>query len=112
MPPQAFSRFEFTTAIRDRFGRLFLTEREPIRFISLPDSRLHVVKQGDTLFSIADRFFRPKPRPAGFWWVIADFQPDPIIDPTLALEVGRQIVVPSLRTLDELILDPSRGRFL
>ena len=33
--------------------------------------------------------FAPLPLACGYWWAIADFQPDPILDPTLVLETGR-----------------------
>lgn len=112
MPPRRFSRYEFTAAVRDGQGRLLLTEREPIRFRALPDNILHVVREGDTLFVLAARYYRPKPRAAGFWWVIADFQPDPILDPTLTLRIGRELVIPSLVTLDTIILLAERGRFV
>ena len=108
MPPRRFSRHTFTSAVLGDDGRLFLTEREPFRFRSLPDNRQHVVKEGDTLFSLAGRYFAPLPRPAGLWWVIADFQPDPVHDPTVALEPGRVLVVPSIRTVQEEIFSETR----
>jgi hypothetical protein len=108
MPPRRFSRHTFTSAVKDDEGRLFLTEREPFRFRSLPDNRQHVVKEGETLFSLAGRYFAPLPRPAGLWWVIADFQPDPIHDPTVALEPGRVLVVPSIRTVQEEVFSETR----
>jgi hypothetical protein len=108
MPPRRFSRYTFTSAVKGEDGRLFLTEREPFRFRSLPDNRQHVVKEGETLFSLAGRYFAPLPRPAGLWWVIADFQPDPIHDPTVALEPGRLLVVPSIRTIQEELFSESR----
>lgn len=110
MPPRRFSRFTFTSALQDDAGRLVLAEREPFRFRALPDNRQHVVGDGETVFSIAGRFFDPLPRPAGLWWVIADFQPDPIHDPTLALEPGRVLLIPSVRTvLEEIFSEQRRG---
>jgi hypothetical protein len=108
MPPRRFSRFTFSAAVLDEDERLFLIDREPFRFRALPDNRQHVVKEGDTLFSLAGRYFAPLPRPAGLWWVIADFQADPIHDPTLSLEVGRVLVVPSLRTIAEEVFSEKR----
>jgi hypothetical protein len=110
MPPRRFSRYEFTLGIRDDDARLFLTDREPFRFRSLPDNRLHEVKEGETIFTIAGRYFRPRSRAAGLWWIIADFQPDPIQDPTIPLDLGRRLFVPSLRTIDEEILSERRRR--
>jgi hypothetical protein len=108
MPPRRFSRYTFTSGVLDDEERLFLTEREPYRFRALSDNRQHIVKEGDTLFSLAGRYFAPLPRPAGLWWVIADFQPDPIHDPTLSLEVGRVLVVPSIRTVVEEVFSEKR----
>jgi hypothetical protein len=108
MPPRRFSRYTFSSAVLDEDERLVLTDREPFRFRALPDNRQHVVKEGDTLFSLAGRYFAPLPRPAGFWWVIAEFQPDPIHDPTLSLEIGRVVLVPSVRTVVEEVFSEKR----
>lgn len=110
MPPRRFSRFSFSAAILDDADRLFLTEREPFRFRALPDTRQHVVQQGDTLFSLAGRYFAPLPRPAGFWWILADFQPDPIHDPTMSLDLGRVLFVPSVRVITEEVFAETRRR--
>jgi hypothetical protein len=108
MPPRRFSRFSFSAAVLDDRGRLLLTEREPFRFRSLPDNRQHLVREGDTLFSLAGRYFAPLPRPAGLWWIIADFQPAPIHDPTLRLELGRVLVIPSIRVVTDEVLSEAR----
>ena len=108
MPPRRFSRYTFSAAVLDDEERLVLTDREPFRFRPLPDNRQHVVKEGDTLFSLAGRYFASLPRPAGLWWVIADFQPEPVHAPTLGLELGRLVVVPSVRTLVEEVFSESR----
>jgi hypothetical protein len=110
MPPQAGSRYTFCRALRDDGGRLFLTPPEPYRFQSLPDTRLHLVVEGDSLFSLAGRYFAPLPRACGFWWAIADFQSDPVFDPTLALEPGATLHIPSLRVLTDVILGEARRR--
>jgi hypothetical protein len=108
--PQTGSRHSFTLGVRDEAGRLFLTEREPYGFQEHADTRVHVVAQGDTLFQLAGRYFAPLPRACGFWWVIADFQPDAIVDPTLDLEPGRRLFIPSVRVLTDVILGESRRR--
>lgn len=110
MAPRTGSRHSFPLGLRDELAQLFLTEREPYRFREHTDSRLHVVAQGDTLFDLAGRYFAPLPRACGFWWVLADFQPDPIVDPTLELEAGRRLFVPSLRVLTDVILSEQRRR--
>jgi len=104
MGPRARSRYLISTASRDETGRMVLSDREPHRFAEFPDNRSHSVVLGDTLFHLAGRYFAPLSRACGFWWVIADFQPDPIVDPTLELELGRVLVIPSVRTLTDVIL--------
>jgi len=108
MPPQTGSRFSFCLGVLDEQGRRYLTEREPYRYRPLPDNRVHRVVDGDTLFDLAGRYFAPLPRACGYWWAIADFQPDPIVDPTIALAAGAEVIVPSLRVLTDVILAPHR----
>lgn len=108
MPPRMGSRFGFCTAVRDGSGVLYLCDRDPYRFAEHGDTRAHIVVEGDTLFSLAGSYFAPLPRACGYWWVIADFQPDPIIDPTLQLETGRKLFIPSLRLLTDVILGEPR----
>lgn len=107
MPPRRHSRFSFCAAVLEG-NLLFMTEREPFRFRSYSDNRHHIVKEGETLFSLAGHYFAPLPRPSGLWWVIADFQPEPIHDPTLSLDTGRVLTIPSLRTVSEDIFSEKR----
>jgi hypothetical protein len=98
------SRYGAVTGRVDAEGRRFLTERVPFRFQARVDNIVHVVTQQDTLFTLAGRYYRPLPRPAGYWWAIADYQPNPIRDPTIQLVSSSVIIVPALRTLIEDIL--------
>lgn len=108
MPPRRFSRHTFTRAFTDDDGNLLLSDPEPFRFKVFDDNRFHVVKDGDSLFSLAAKYFRGVSRPAGLWWVIADFQPEPIHDPTVKLESGKVVVIPSLRTVFEEVFSEQR----
>ncbi len=110
MPPRVGSRHSFALGVRDAGGVLHLTEREPYRFRAHTDNRVHVVVQGDTLWGLAGRYFAPLPRACGFWWAIADFQPDPVVDPTLLLEPGRRMFIPTLRVLTDVILGEAGRR--
>lgn len=110
MPPRLYSRFSLSTVIpsnRDP-DALILTERLPFRFRALPDNIQHPVVDGDTLTSLAARYFAPLPRPAGLFWVIADYQPEPIHDPTLAPEPGSVVVIPPLRIVTAEVFAESR----
>lgn len=105
MPPQKFSRYEFTRKLIDSQEREFLGEREPFGFQAFPDNRSHTVEAGDSLFNLAGKFFAGIARPAGFWWVIGNFQEDPIFDPTEELKIGRIIIIPSFQVLIDEILN-------
>lgn len=110
MPPRRFSRYTFSSAQADASGALVLHGGDPFRYRELPDNRWHPVVEGDTLFTLAARYFRGLDRPAGLYWVIMDFQPDPIHDPTLSLVPGTQLVIPSKRTVLEDIFGEKRRR--
>lgn len=108
MAPQARSRYLFCEGRLNANGAMYLTDRVPYRYRDLPDSRVHEVAQGHTLKKIAHAYFVGIPNPQELWWIIADFQPEPIIDPTISLAVGRRLIVPSVRTVLEKIFSESR----
>jgi len=105
MPPHVRSRYLATLGLRDSGNRLYLTERKPFRYDpTLTGTRRHEVAQGDRLWFLANRYFKPFPNAEHLWWVIAEFQPKPIQDLTLDLEVGRVLYIPSTRVVQERIL--------
>jgi hypothetical protein len=108
MPPRRFSRHSFTLGITDSVVRTLLTDRVTFQFRTLADNIQHVVEEGDSLYTLAAKYYRGLPRPSGLWWVIADFQPNPVHDPTLKLEVGRVLIIPSLRTVQEELFSEER----
>lgn len=114
MPPRINSRHSFTTAQTDAATRrLYLGDRVPFRFRDVRDNTMHTVRAGDTLWGLASIYFAPLGRPpiysaAMLYWVIQDFQPTPIHDPTIALQDGEVLVIPSVPfVLNEILR--SRG---
>ena len=104
MPPRKNSRYETSFGIEDDSGNLFLTERKPFRFDEkLPGTRRHRVTASDSLQTLAHRYFKPLPHAEHLWWIIAEFQPDPILDPTLSLETTRILYVPSVRVVQRRV---------
>lgn len=106
-----FSRYQYCVARRDDQDRLWLDEREPFRYVEEADNRYHLVRDGDTLWGLAHLFFSGFPRPCGLWWIIAEFQPQPIVDPTIKLVQGSTLVIPSSRVVNTKIFDPQRRSF-
>lgn len=110
MAPRRYSRYTFADAVQDEDGDVVLYNDEPFRYRKFPDNREHPVRDGDTLWNLAARYFQKFPRPAGLWWIIADFQPSPIHDPTIRLTPGTVIVIPSDRVVEEEIFSERRRR--
>lgn len=110
MSPRRRSRYSFAYASQDADEDLVLYADEAYRHRDFDDNVEHVVRQGDTLFTLAGKFFSPLPRACGLWWVIADFQPSPIHDPTVDLDPGRVLIIPSIRTLNEEVFSERRRR--
>lgn len=109
MPPRRYSRLTFVSLVLDEETELLsLTDREPYKFRDFTDNEAYRVREGDTLFSLANNRYRGFKRPAGLWWIIADFQPSPIHDATLALTPGRVLFIPSIRTVVEEVFSASR----
>lgn len=110
MPPRKYSRHTFTRGIAedDANETLFLSDRKRFLFEQRSDNIQHKAQQGDTLATLALRYYSGIPRAAGLWWVIADFQPDPIHDPTIRLEPGSIVVIPSRRTVLEEVFNERR----
>lgn len=109
MPPLSRSRYTHTTGLTDAAGRLYLTRPEPYRYARFEDNRYHEVLAGDTWHGLAERHFPDWEDAANLWWVIADFQPEPVHDPTIELTPGQIVVIPSVRTLVQEILNPARA---
>ena len=95
------SRYRNAPAYQDAEGRWYLAPRRRMLFRDLPDTRMHPVTAGDTLWGLADRYFQPLEDAALLYWAIGDFQPTPIADATLALEAGTRLYVPSVRAVRE-----------
>lgn len=110
-----YSRHRFCVGREDDAGRIALDDRTTFAFRDLADNRLHTVKDGDTLWSLAAYYFAALEYAAELWWVIADYQideagnPAPIHDPTVALTAGSTLVIPSVATvLREAIAEERR----
>lgn len=114
MPPRWPSRHSFCTGLyrdpqNNGYNVLMLTDRIPYRYRQIEDTIVHKVIGGETIYQIAGYYYKGAfTRPAGLWWIIADFQPDPIFDPTIALKDGSLLYIPSIRTVNEFILNESR----
>lgn len=102
--PSAFSRDRFCVGITDDDGNLYLTDPEPWRYQDRADNIEHTVTEGETWESLAYAFYGR----ADLDWVGADYQPEPVVDMTIALVGGASLVFPSQRVVFEEILNDER----
>lgn len=100
------SRHNFAKRYVFTESKIFREPRRRINFVERTDSRLYTIKQGDSLFNLAHRFYRSFDRPAGLWWVLMDF--NNIADPTQNLTPGDTIVIPSDDFIREQVFVPPR----
>lgn len=102
------SRYSYAKSLFDPNGVAYLGEPEPFRYRAEKDNIFHTVQDGDTLWGLAGLYFTGVPRPCGLWWLIGWYQPNPIIDPTLRLQAGSTMIIPSMRVVRLYVFNPER----
>lgn len=114
MPPGTNSRHLLSIGVsRVTDGLTYLLDREPFRFVNRSDTRRVMANGGDTWQSLAAQHLRSIDNAEELWWVLADFQPEPVIDPTEAIEAGTIIFVPNEEfILSEIFADARRDEVL
>lgn len=92
-------------------GVKLLDEREPFRFRDEPDNRFHSAVEGDTWWGLAWRYFPSFPNKSLLWFLLCEFQPEPVVDPTIVIAKGTQIVIPSERLVRTQAFNREQRRF-
>ena len=105
----AFSRYRFCDVLTDEDGKSYLSERSPFGYRASPDNLERVVVDNDTWWSIAGLWYRDlAPNPSMLFWIVCDYQPVPVVDPTLAIPAGVTVYGPHPDVVKEQILNESR----
>lgn len=105
-----YSRYRHSSVFRSDKNELYIELRPRIDYAGGEDEILHKVVQGDTLHNLAARYLSALPAAANLWWAIADFQPEPINDPTVALTPGTWLVIPSVDLVQSWLMAMSDGQ--
>jgi len=103
-----FSRFLFNTEYSDENGLHYLDSPEPFVYVDESDTRYHIVREGDIWPGLAYLYFPNYPRGCGLWWILCDFQPEQVVDPTIGLVPGSTVLIPSERVVSTMIFNPER----
>lgn len=112
MPVNTTSRYRQTLVFVDdrpveesgsAAGVVYFGQRRPIRFRDDVDTIAHQVVDGDTLQGLANIHYQGFPDPSSLWWIIAEFQVIPIIDPTRRLKAGTMLMIPSATLVSRLL---------
>ena len=105
-------RYLFCIETTDENGNLILSKRIPFRYQKFGDNVVHTCLEGESVNDIAQIFYGKiygHREARNMFWIICDFQPQPILDCTLTMEAGQKIIVPSPITIDVYIRDPERA---
>ena len=105
------SRYRQTFKVRDEVRKLsyILLGKSRVFFDPEADNRIYKGQSGENLFAVAARHFRGYPRPASMFFVLAHYQPTPILDPTTDLG-GRDIHIPPAEKVAAILrLDETAG---
>ena len=104
----SISPYNLSDVIQDSKNRLSFTSRTRLLWEDIEGVRAHVCAEGDTLISLAVRYFGASISGisgARLWWAIADFQPAPINDPTVTLKAGEIILIPPLPAIQAALVN-------
>lgn len=85
-------------------GILYLSLPERMPHQERDDTQVHICKGGETLFSLANSYYRAVlDNPLIMAPIIADFQDPPIVDRSVTLDRGKVILIPSLSYKQEVV---------
>ncbi len=105
------SRYRYCTMLDTGDGIKYLDEREPFRFRDEPDNKFHTAVDGETWWGLAWQYFPSFLNSALLYFLLCEYQPEPIIDPTIRINAGTQIAIPSERVVRLYVFNRERRRF-
>lgn len=111
--PSIESRYSSTDVYEAFTGNTLRDDYIPFRYEAFDDNIVHVAAEGDTWWTIAQRYYFHISSNAGrLWWVVCDFQPQPVVDPTIAISPNRTVIIPSPLVVLTQVLGVRREVFL
>jgi hypothetical protein len=96
------SRYHAADLLQTSEGNLRYALRKNLEYLGGEEDIPHEIIVGDTLHSLAARYYDGMGG-AELWWAIADYQPEPIIDPTVQLTPGDILLIPAPYIVQDFI---------
>ncbi len=93
-------------------GALYITLPERVKYVDDMGNTIHYGIEGEYLLQVVCAFYRNRhPSPMDLVELVAQFQPSPIIDTSIPLEAGQEIVLPSLDFIESVGFGDSLSDF-
>lgn len=107
--PSTLSVYRFCQAYEAPDGRKYLTDIQPFPFEEFDDTTEHVVVGQQRIEDVAAIHYQAYGEEAYLLaLVLAAFQPEPLLDPTLPLATDSTLFIPSLRVIEERVFAEER----
>lgn len=102
------SLYRHAYAVQEDDGTVVLMLPERLPHEDLDGTTLHIVSEGERVYDLANLYYKRTARSAvDMWDVIAQFQPTPILDPSVPLKVGTEVYIPPDDYVEEVAYGPS-----
>ena len=105
------SRYAAAEIFIEADGRTSTGLPPPVYYVDRADTIVYRADVGDSWARIASRHYRGiHRRPEHLWWVLCNFQPQPVLDPTVPPQPGDLVHVPAPGFVQAEILLPIQER--
>lgn len=100
--------YRHAQAFKKSDGTLYYSNPERIPYEERDDTIIHTCYGGEFLWDLAILYYKDAyPTPLDLAEVIAQFQPDPIVDWSVPMIRGREVLIPSVEYLEEVAFGDS-----
>jgi len=102
------SIYRHALAVRTDEGAIIFELPERLPFEDRDDTIVHIANGQEYLWDLAQRYYsNTRAQAFDLWDVIAQFQPEPIVDSSVPLPEGKEILIPSIDYIEEVVSGPS-----
>lgn len=94
-------------------GKLYVSLPERVPYLGEDGAIPHICTGNENLLDISLAYFRGLYQdPVSKWWIIAQAQDDPVVDPLVPLKKGTILMIPSISFIEEVAEGDSLSEYL